>query len=82
MRLSVMGLADDEEGACPAGTVPASPGSFSLAEAQLDTETVHHCAVEAQGALEIADADKNMGEHLGSFGSLEDGGQRRWTRVP
>src|SRR5213075_146545 len=54
VRLSVMGLADDEEGPCPAGTVPASPGSFSLAEAQLEAETVHHWTVEAQGALEIA----------------------------
>jgi hypothetical protein len=68
VRLPVMGLADDEEGACPADTVPACPRLFWLAEAQLDTETVHHCAIEAQGALEIADADKNMGEHLGSLG--------------
>lgn len=36
---------------------------------------VHHCGVEAQSALEIADANEDVGEHMSSSGRL--GGQRR-----
>ncbi len=58
VRLSVKGFADDEEGARAAGAVPTCPWSLPLTESQLDTQAVHHCTVEAQGALEIADAYK------------------------
>src|SRR5689334_494543 len=42
VRLAVMGLADDEERAHPAGAVPAGPWPLRLAESQLDAKALHH----------------------------------------
>jgi hypothetical protein len=69
--LSVKGLADDEEGARIARTVPTRPWSLSVTESQLNPQTAHHGIVEAQGALEIANADKDMGKHVYSSGDLD-----------
>jgi len=69
--LSVEGLADDEERARATCAVPPCPRPVSLAEARLDAEAIHQCAVEAQRALEIADAYKDVGKHVGSSGNLE-----------
>jgi hypothetical protein len=69
--LSVKGLADDEEGARIARTVPTRPWSLSVTESQLNPQTAHHGIVEAQGALEIANADKDMVKHVYSSGDLD-----------
>jgi hypothetical protein len=68
MWLPVKGLANNEEGARTACTMPSGPWSIPVAETQLGAQAAHHGIVKAQGALEIADADKDMRKHACSSG--------------
>jgi hypothetical protein len=66
MRLTVVGLANDEKRARPPGAMPAGPWLLWLAEAKLNANALHHCTVEAVRSFEVADAHKDMREHLAS----------------
>jgi hypothetical protein len=67
-RQSVKGLADNEEGARAVCTVPPGPWPIPVAETQFDAQAAHHGIVEAQGALEITNAEKDMRKHACSRG--------------
>jgi hypothetical protein len=46
--------------------MPAGPWLLWLAEAKLNAKVLHHCTVEAVRSFEVADAHKDMREHLAS----------------
>lgn len=63
MESPVERLADDEEWPDIRLRLPSCPGARVFAESRHDSESVHQRAVEGKSPLEVAGADKYVGEH-------------------
>ena len=66
VRVSIEGLADQEQRSRVRMRLPTCPRSIALAEAFAESKHRHQCPVERQSPIEILHAYKDVGEH-GSY---------------
>ena len=60
MRRSVVWLANEKQGARPAGALPTSPWTSAIAESWIVPETGHERAIEPERSLKITDPYEDM----------------------
>lgn len=60
MWRSVIWFANEEQGARPAGALPASPWTAAITEPGIIAETSHERAIELKRSLEITDPYEDM----------------------
>jgi hypothetical protein len=60
MRRSVIWLANEKQGAWPAGALPTCPWTTAIAESWIVSKTSHERAIEPERSLEITDPYEDM----------------------
>lgn len=63
VQLSVVRLADYKEGPLVSWAIPTSPRLVMLAESKFKAKARHDRLIQAERAIEIRNADEDMGKH-------------------